>query len=210
VLVIGAGWLIFSLYRGAAGHQAVQNAESGSAVLTEAASGADGTRAPTPVGARVSGVIQALACDINTRVKAGQLCAKIDPGPYQILVDQRKSDLASAEARLERDKADLAQAKAAFEQREALAKRRAISRKAVDKSRKAYEQVQARMQLDEAKAAQLQEALRAAEVNLGFTDIVAPVDGTVVTCNLEIGQRVEAGSQSPPLLVIATDPSMPK
>jgi HlyD family secretion protein len=50
------------------------------------------------VGSYVSGVIQALACDYNTPVKAGQLCAKIDPRPYQVVVDQDAAGLASAEA----------------------------------------------------------------------------------------------------------------
>jgi RND family efflux transporter MFP subunit len=143
----------------------------------------------------VSGVIQALYCDANMKVKAGQLCAKIDPRPYQIVVDQDKADLVAAEARLKKVKVDVAQAKAAFERHEALAKRRAISRKALNKSRKAYEQAQTQMNLDEATVAQLQAALRAAEINLGYTDIVSPIDGTVVSRNVEIGRSVAAASR---------------
>ena len=101
------------------------------------------------------------------------------------------------------------EAKAAFEHREALAKRRAISQKAIDKSRNAYEQAQARTKHDEATVAQLQAALHAAETDLGYTEIVAPVDGTVVSRNVEIGQTVAAGSEAPPLFLIATDPSAP-
>ena len=81
------------------------------------------------VGPGVSGVIQAIHCNASMQVKAGQLCAKIDPHPYQIVVDQGRAELAAAEARLEKDKAALAQAKAALESHEALAKRPAISRK---------------------------------------------------------------------------------
>jgi multidrug resistance efflux pump len=77
--------------------------------------------ATAPVGARVSGVIQALYCDANMKVKAGQLCVKIDPRPYQIVVDQDKADLVAAEARLRKVKVDVAQAKAAFEGHEAVA-----------------------------------------------------------------------------------------
>jgi RND family efflux transporter MFP subunit len=168
-----------------------------------------GTAATTPVGARVSGVIQALECGANMKVKAGQFCAKIDPRPFQIMVDQNKSDLAEAETRYERDKAAVTEAKAAFEHREELAKRRAISQKAIDKSRNAYEQAQARTKHDEATVAQLQSALHAAETDLGYTEIVAPVDGTVVSRNVAIGQTVAAGSEAPPLFLIATDPSAP-
>ena len=62
------------------------------------------------VGSYVSGVIQEINCDYNTEVKKGQICAKIDPRPYQTVVDQNKANLASAKAQLEKDKANLAYA----------------------------------------------------------------------------------------------------
>src|SRR5579871_532591 len=63
------------------------------------------------VGTYVSGVIQELLCDYNTRVKAGQVCAKIDPRPYQVVVNQDRANLAAAKAQLEKDKANLAYAR---------------------------------------------------------------------------------------------------
>src|SRR6202047_4210467 len=142
------------------------------------------------------------------QVKAGQLCAKIDARPYQIVVDQSRADLAAAEARLEKGKAERAQGKAAFESHEALAKRPAISRKAIDKSRKAFERAQTQTKRDEARVALLQAALNAAETNLGNTDIVSPIDGTVISRNVEMGQSVAADSKTPPLFVIAADPTL--
>ena len=56
------------------------------------------------VGTYVSGVIQAISCDYNTPVKAGQLCAKIDPRPFQVVVDQSNANLSSARAQLARTK----------------------------------------------------------------------------------------------------------
>ncbi|MGH6839187.1 MAG: efflux RND transporter periplasmic adaptor subunit, partial [Methylocella sp.] len=119
------------------------------------------------------------------RVKAGQLCAKIDPRPYQLTVDQSRADLAATEARLAKDKADLAHARAAFERNEALANRRVSSRKAIDKSRKSFARAQAQTQRDEARVAELQAALHAAETNLSYTDVASPIDGTVVSRNVE-------------------------
>ncbi|MGI8568439.1 MAG: efflux RND transporter periplasmic adaptor subunit [Methylocella sp.] len=177
--------------------------ERDSQVRTVTVSGVVAPTATTPVGARVSGVIQALDCDANMQVKAGHVCAQIDPRPYQIVVDQSRADLAAAEARLEKDKADLAQANAAFESHEALAKRPAISRKAIDKPRKSFERAQTQTNRDEARVAELQAALHSAEANLGYTDIVSPIDGTVVSRNVELGQTVAA--DSPPLFVIAAD-----
>ena len=64
------------------------------------------------VGTYVSGVIQELSCDYNTQVKRGQSCAKIDPRPYQSMVDQAKANLAVAKAQLREGQsiADLCQA----------------------------------------------------------------------------------------------------
>ena len=211
LLILGGSlWIMANMnYNLAPMNQMMQmQLESGSVVRTVTASGVVGPTATAPVGARVPGVIQAIDCDAKMNVKAGQVCAKIDPRPYQIVEDQSRADLAAAEARLEKDKADLAQAKAAFESHEAVAKRPAISRKAIDKSRKAFERAQTQTKRDETRVAELQAALHAAETNLSYTDIVSPVDGTVVSRNLEMGQTVAVGSETPPLFVIAADPTL--
>src|SRR5579864_8355353 len=62
------------------------------------------------VGSYVSGVIQQLFCDFNTKVTQAQICAKIDPKPYQAIVDQDKANLANARAQLNKDNAALAYA----------------------------------------------------------------------------------------------------
>ncbi|MDQ6704292.1 MAG: efflux RND transporter periplasmic adaptor subunit [Pseudomonadota bacterium] len=172
------------------------------------ASGVVVPTATAPVGARVSGVIQTLDCAANTKVKAGQICAKIDPRPYQTVVDQGNADLAAAEDRLEKDKTDLAHAKTAFERASRRSKRRAVSRKALDNSRRAYEQTQTQTKLDEATVAELQAALHVAETKLGDTDIIAPIDGTIVSRNVKIGQTVAEGAETPPLFLIAADLSV--
>jgi cytochrome o ubiquinol oxidase subunit IV len=206
LLLLGSLWIMANMNHNMAyrGETMQMPPEAGPGMRAVTARGVIAPTATTPVGARVSGVIQSLDCNVNMQVKAGQLCAKIDPRPYQIVVDQSRADLAAAEARLEKDKADLAQAKAAFESHEALAKRPAISRKAIDKSRKAFERAQTQTKRDEARVAQLQAALHAAEANLGDADIVSPIDGTVVSRNIETGQTVAAGSETP-LFVIAAD-----
>ena len=130
--------------------------ERGAIVRAVAASGVVVPTETASIDARVSGVIQALYCATDTKVKAGQLCAKIDPRPYQTLVDQDNADLAAAEARLQKDNADLARSKATFEHYEARQGRRVISQKTLDKLRKAYEQTQTRTKIEEASVAQLQ------------------------------------------------------
>ncbi len=157
------------------------------------------------VGTYVSGVIQDLRCDFNTRVKAGQLCAKIDPRPYQVVVDQDTAALAASRAQLAKDRANLAYAKANSTRQTNLAAQHLVSQDAADLARSAYQQALAQVALDEATIVQRQADLRAAEVNLAYTDITSPVDGTVVTRNVTQGQTVAASFQTPTLFLIATD-----
>ena len=157
------------------------------------------------VGSYVSGVIQQLFCDYNTQVKVGQVCAKIDPRPYQTVVEQSKANLAVAEAQLEKDKASLEYANLTNERYSRLAKTGAGTQDAADNAKNLYEQALAQIGLDQATIQQRQAALDAAQVNLDYTDITSPVEGTVVSRNVTQGQTVAASFQTPTLFLIATD-----
>ncbi len=157
------------------------------------------------VGTYVSGVIQDLSCDYNTKVKKGQVCAKIDPRPYQTIVDQNAANLLQAKAQLEKTKATLEYARLVYERNAKLVKTDAVSKDAVDNARSAMNQAQAQIGVDEATIKQREAALAAAQVNLSYTDIVSPVDGTVVSRNVTMGQTVAASFQTPTLFLIATD-----
>ena len=157
------------------------------------------------VGTYVSGVIQELSCDYNTQVKRGQTCAKIDPRPYQSMVDQGKANLAVAKAQLEKDKASLVYAKLTLERHATLVQTNAVSRDAYDNAKSVYDQALAQITFDEATIQQRQAVLDAAQVNLDYTNIISPVDGTVVSRNVTMGQTVAASFQTPTLFLIATD-----
>jgi HlyD family secretion protein len=157
------------------------------------------------VGSYVSGVIVNQYCDYNTQVKKGQLCAQIDPRPYQTLVDQAKADLATAKAQLNKDRANLAYEKITYERDVGLLKRGIVSQDTVDSAKSAYEQAQAQVELDQATIQQREAALKAAQINLEYTNIRSPVSGTVVSRNITIGQTVAASFQTPTLFLIATD-----
>jgi HlyD family secretion protein len=157
------------------------------------------------VGAYDSGVIQDLQCDYNTQVKKGQICAKIDPRPYQTVVDQNKANLAVANAQLEKDKANLAYTKLGLDRAAKLVQTKAVSQDTYDNAKSTYDQALATITFDEATIQQRQAALDAAQVNLDYTNIVSPVDGTVVSRNVTMGQTVAASFQTPTLFLIATD-----
>lgn len=157
------------------------------------------------VGTYVSGVIQELSCDYNTQVKRGQICAKIDPRPYQSIVDQGKANLAVAQAQLEKDKASLTYAKVNLGRLATLVPTNAVSKDAYDNAQSTYDQALAQITFDEATIRQRQAVLDAAQVNLDYTNIISPVDGTVVSRAVTMGQTVAASFQTPTLFLIATD-----
>jgi HlyD family secretion protein len=157
------------------------------------------------VGTYVSGVIQQLYCDFNTEVKQGQICAKIDPRPYQSVLDQDQASLDVAKAQLEKDQASLAYADVNYQRNAKLAEHDYASKDTADNAKSVFEQAKAQVALDRATIEQRGAELAAAQINLGYTDIVSPVNGTVVSRNVTMGQTVAATFQTPTLFLIATD-----
>jgi HlyD family secretion protein len=157
------------------------------------------------VGSYVSGVVREVSCDYNTVVTSGQLCAKIDPRLYEPVVEQAKANLAVAKAQLGKDRANLEYAKAAYQRSSKLVARGNISQDALENALNAFHQAQAQVTLDQAQIEQRQAALDAAQVNLDYTNITSPVNGTVVSRNVNVGQTVAASFQTPTLFLIATD-----
>jgi HlyD family secretion protein len=163
----------------------------GAVIRTVVATGTVNPQLTIIVGSYVSGVIRDMYCDYNTRVKKGQLCAKIDPRPYQAALDQAQGQLA-------RDSAQLAGARHDLERYAVLWGQNSVSKQTYDDQDALVKELEGTVQLDRA-------AVETAQVNLGYTNIISPVDGTVVARNITIGQTVAASFQTPTLFLIATD-----
>jgi HlyD family secretion protein len=202
VVVVAAYWLT---HRSAAPHYLTGTVTRGDVLRTVTASGTANPVTTVQVGTYVSGVLQELHCDFNTQVKAGQLCAKIDPRPYQTIVDEESAALGTARAQLAKDQANFAFAKTIYDRDVDLLNRRIVSQETVDTAQNAWEQARAQVALDESTIAQRLASLSAAKVNLDYTNIISPVDGTVVSRNVTQGQTVAASFQTPTLFLIATD-----
>jgi HlyD family secretion protein len=157
------------------------------------------------VGCYVSGPIQDIYADYNTPVKKNQLIAKIDPRSFQVKVDESKAALSNSRAQLLKDEADMAYKKLTSERNAAMVKEGAVSQDTVDNSVSAYHQAVAQIALDKANIEQQQANLHEAQVNLDYTDIISPVDGTIVSRNVDVGQTVAASFQTPTLFLIAKD-----
>jgi len=143
------------------------------------------------IGAYDSGVIQNIYCDYNTHVRAGQVCAKIDPRPYQATLDQYSGQLLRDQAILEKDRTDLAR----YQQ---LATQNSIARQQAEDQAYLVNQDEGTVKLD-------QGYVESAKLNLEYTNIVSPVDGTVVSRNITGGQTIASNFQTPTLFLIATD-----
>lgn len=202
--VLAAGYL-WQRHTGAEPRYVTVAASRGTVAQAVVSSGSVNPVITVQVGTYVSGVIQSILCDYNTRVKAGQLCAKIDPRPYQTLVEQAAAALATARAQQVKDQANLDYAMLVDQRNQGLLKRGIVSQETADTSRNAYAQARAQVELDAADVAQRKAQWEAARINLSYTDIVSPVDGTVVSRNVTQGQTVAASFQTPTLFLIATD-----
>ena len=157
------------------------------------------------VGTYVSGPVQEIFVDYNSPVRRGQTVARIDPRTFAVKVRQREADVRTARARVEKDRADATFTQAVLKRTRELFERDLIAAQDVEAAERDYAQARAQLELDRAKLAQQRAALEEARVNLGYTDIVSPVDGVVVSRNVNVGQTVAASFQTPVLFLIAQD-----
>lgn len=157
------------------------------------------------VGTQVSGTIKHIYVDFNSPVKQGQLIALIDPATFEAQVEQARANLLAAKANLKKSEAALVDAKRIFDRNKALLARDFVARSDFDTSEATYEQAVAQVEASKAQVAQNAAALSFAETNLRYTKIVSPVEGTVVSRNIDVGQTVAASFQTPTLFTIAQD-----
>ena len=204
VVLVGAGgwWLT---RRPEPARYLTEPVTRGSVALALTATGTVNPVTVVEVGTYVSGPIVKWYCDFNARVTVGQLCAQIDPRPFQMVADQATANLGVARAQLVKDQASLAYARTTYERDVGLLKRGIVSQATVDSEKSAFDQAVAQVTYDESGIQERQAELNAAQINLGFSHIISPVDGVVVSRNIEVGQTVAASFQTPILFLIATD-----
>lgn len=175
----------------------------GPLVASVAATGTVNPVTSVLVGTYVSGPILEIDVDFNSPVRRGQRIAKIDPRSFVGKVESAGAELADARAQVRKAAADLRLQRARLARQEQLARSRVLSVDELDLARSNADQAAAQLALAEAGVDRAQAALKDAEVNLGYTDIVSPVDGIVVSRNVDVGQTVAASFQTPTLFVIA-------
>ena len=143
------------------------------------------------VGSQVSGTIEAKYVDYNSKVKKGDILLEIEPSVLQASVDEAYASLVSAESQRN-------YAKSEYERNKSLYDDGFISRAELEQSQTTYEQA-------EQSVNRMQSQYDRAVTNLGYATITSPVDGTVISRQVDVGQTVAASFQTPDLFEIAED-----
>jgi HlyD family secretion protein len=157
------------------------------------------------VGTQVSGTIKNLYVDFNSRVKRGQIIAQIDPSTFESQVQQAQANLLAAQANLDKSNTSLVDSKRTFDRNKELFAKNLIPRSDLDTSETNYESAKAQVNSSKAQIEQTKASLDYSKQNLEYTKILSPVDGVVISRNVDVGQTVAASFQTPTLFTIAED-----
>lgn len=179
--------------------------EKGSVVSSISATGTVNPVTTVQVGSQVSGTIQRLLVDYNSRVKKGQVIAEIDPALFLAQVEQARGNFQNAQATVQKAKVTLADARRTLERNRELIRQGIVAQSDFDASQTAYDAAQAGIKSAEAGITQTRGALMQVETNLKNSVIRSPVNGVVISRSIDVGQTVAASFQTPTLFSIAQD-----
>ena len=157
------------------------------------------------VGTQVSGVVLELMADFNHIVKKGQVIARLDPSLIQTAIEQREASVTRARADLERLKVSLADAVRKHDQAKKLWAGQLIPRDQLDTAELNVKQLESQIKSSDASLTVAIADLNTQKVNLGHTIIKAPIDGIVISRNVDQGQTVQASMNAPVLYQLAED-----
>ena len=183
----------------------VQPAQRGPIEATVSATGTLNPVHMVEVGTYASGRIESVDVDYNSPVTKGQLVAKIDPANALVRVQKARANVLSAQARLRGAGADLGLKKEQLRRQQALHAETTVSRDRFESAETAHAQASAQVEIERAQLAEREAELEDANVNLTHTEIRSPMDGVVLSKNVNVGQTVAASFQTPTLFLIAQD-----
>jgi HlyD family secretion protein len=172
---------------------------------TVSATGALQAVTTVQVGTQVSGTIQELNADFNSIVRKGQVLARLDPSLIQSQIEQARANLIRAEADLERFRVALDDARTKLLRARELSAKKLIAQTELETADVAVRSAEAQLRSQEAGVTQSQASLRQNQVNLAHTVIESPIDGLVISRNVDVGQTVAASMSAPTLFVLAAD-----
>lgn len=157
------------------------------------------------VGTQVSGTVAKIYVDYNSTVKQGELLAELDPSLFQANVDQSSAKLNNAKASLAKAKATLAYKKNNYQRYKHLYEKNYVSKDDVELALSNYLQAQADVTATQAEVSAASASLENNLTNLRYSKITSPVDGTVISRAVDVGQTVAASFNTPTLFEVAKD-----
>ena len=198
-----AAWYVFRMDQGDGMAYLTEPVTIGDITKTVNATGEVGAVQLVSVGAQVGGQIKRLHVVLGQDVKKGDLIAEIDSVPQLNQLETDKARLQSYESQLAAKKVALKIAKTKYDRERQLKKRDAASKESLEDAENAYALAKAEVTELESQIRQTQIAVNTDEVNLGYTRITAPLDGTIVSVPVDEGQTVNANQTTPTIVQIA-------
>jgi len=157
------------------------------------------------VGTQVSGTIKELHADFNSVVKKGQVIAELDPSLFRTQVDQARATLLRLQAEVDRAKVQLEDSRLKLNRARELSARQLIPATDLETAESNANAAASALKAAEAQVTEARASLNQNDVNLEHTIIKAPIDGIIISRNVDVGQTVAASMQAPTLFVIAND-----
>jgi len=206
VLAVGAGIYFFVHNRKPAGPRfETAKVSRGNVTARVTATGTLSALVTVQVGSQVSGRISQINVDFNSPVKKGQIVARIDPQLFAAAVENAKANVAAAEGQLAQAKANAKNLDLQRQRSRKLREQNLVAQADLDTAEAAADAAAANVEVQQGQLAQARAQLHQAQVNLDYTTIVSPTDGTVISRAVDVGQTVAASFSAPVLFTIAQD-----
>lgn len=206
-LALAAGaYLLYFAGGGGAGQTFVtQPATRGSLTVQVTATGSVQPTKKVDVSSELSGVVRKVHVDYNSTVKVGDVLAELDTDKLKATVESSRAKLASAKAKVTEAEATLEEKRRDYDRKNALVTRQAASVQDLDAARAAYDRAAAGVTSARADVGVAEAQLHLDETNLAKARITSPIDGVVLSRNVDPGQTVASSFQAPVLFVLAED-----
>ena len=203
-LALAAAWLLLS-GRGEAPRFTTGAVDRGDVVEVVGATGMLEAVTTVQLGSQVSGTIRSLHADFNSTVTKGQVVARLDPAILEARLGQARANLLAARANVDRARATVEDTRQKYARANELAAQKLLPVTELETAKANHDGALAQLKANEAAESQSQANLNQAEVDLSHTIIATPIDGVVISRNVDVGQTVAASFQAPVLFLIAND-----
>lgn len=203
-VLLAVAWLAFRARSGSLTYT-TGAIDRGDVVEVVGATGALEAVTTVQIGSQVSGTILSLQADFNSTVRKGEVIARLDPSIFEARLGQAEANLVAARANADRARATVLDTRLKHERARELAGQNLLPQSELDTAKANYDGALAAAKASEAAVSQAVASVNQARLDLSHTVIETPIDGVVISRNVDVGQTVAASFQAPTLFVIAND-----